>query len=192
MCFGARHHTQKLFSREQLSSSFHLCLLLFLCTLLLCCFFYLDARDQRKRRVSALRLTLLFLQTGMKHTGGKSAREKENSTAGFISSFSSVWLPHICWPFQPSHRPPPSASLHHPLLLFSLKLRVLSASALSRVSRWKLEESTNQHGAKRKEERRETGGKKRKKRQRMGQRGRERERERVSEKTEIIKAVWGP
>ena len=90
MCFGARHHTQKLFSREQLSSSFHLCLLLFLCTLLLCCFFYLDARDQRKRRVSALRLTLLFLQTGMKHTGGKSAREKENSTAGFISSFSSV------------------------------------------------------------------------------------------------------
>lgn len=54
---------------------------------------------------------------------------------------------------SPLRGPPPSASLHHPILLFGLKLRVLSASALSRVSRWKLEESTNQRGAKRKEER---------------------------------------
>lgn len=103
MHFGARRRTQKLFSREQLSSSFHLCFLLFLCTLLLCCFFYLDARDQRKD--AFLRWGWLSCSCKQRwNTQGE--REKENSTAGFVSSFSSVWLPHICWPFQPSQRPP--------------------------------------------------------------------------------------
>lgn len=35
---------------------------------------------------------------------------ERRSTAGFVSSFFSVWLPDICWPFQPSQRRPPSPS----------------------------------------------------------------------------------
>ena len=150
-------------------------------------FFYLDPKDQMNT-ISALKLTFLFrLQKRMrKYTqGGREsgcARERERKhAAGFISYFSSVWLPDICWPFQPSQRHPPYTSLHHPLLLSP----AFSSSGFIRLYslRFPLVEIRVEHKT---AWTREKGRKQKEKRKGEDGTGRERE------KTEIIKAVWGP
>lgn len=101
---------------KKLSSFFHLFQLLFVHVNF--CFLLSWSPRSKVRCVSPLKLTFLFQQRkkkkGWETEGeGGSRGERENSSAGFISSFSSVWLPDISWPFQPSQRYPPSASLHH-------------------------------------------------------------------------------
>lgn len=111
MYFDERHHTQKLFGTKDFQACFSsvLTFCMYICILV---FFHVDGQHQTNAVFQRLSRLSFSCKKRM------SEKEKENSTAGLISSFSSVWLPDICWPFQPSQRHPSSASLHHPQLLF--------------------------------------------------------------------------